>query len=205
MYQTSTALVKRALFPDGCVYLRSRAPPSSSPLSLPPCLPPPPSSPTPLLLLLPAQSLCCTRCSRRVHVPRMTSLWLQVGPSPSFVFISLLSDGPQLVIRKITAIMWDHVPLSSDPSLSFVLSKTAPCCWGLGVIIRSRLLQCVQLSNWKLVDVLERVDRAQFPVGDTAGEKYLLTLLFMSFFVLRIIAAQQHSHLTILNVVIKVR
>lgn len=43
---------------------------------------PPPSSPPP-------RSLCCTRC-RAVHVHRMTSLWLQLRPTPPFVFNTLL-------------------------------------------------------------------------------------------------------------------
>lgn len=51
-----------------------RAPPSpSTTLSLSLSLTPPH-----LHHLPPPRSLCCTRCSRRVHVHRMTSLWLQV-------------------------------------------------------------------------------------------------------------------------------
>lgn len=51
--------------------------------------------PTCRRLCLPARSpsprsLCCTRCSRRVHVHTMTSSWLEVRPTASFVFNSLL-------------------------------------------------------------------------------------------------------------------
>lgn len=120
--------------------------------------PPPPPPHT----ALPPRSLCCTRCSRRVHVHRMTSLWLQLRPTPPtvfffnfsfylFIFFQLYfilkrTDPDSLICKMTGIIMWDEVPRSPDPPLPFVLSGAAARCGGLLALIRSGLLHWIAVK-----------------------------------------------------------
>lgn len=162
-----------------------RAPPSpSTTLSLSP----PPTSTTSLLLgvcvaLVAVGGSMCTEWRRSDCKSDSTPSFV-FNYSSSSVFFSFLFQNRQSWEKKFS---YGHnvsvIIRRCRPThrCRFVLSGAAARCWGLLVIIRSRLLRCVYLSNWQQCIGKSRGVR-RWGAESTLVDIYWLCFFFFAFF-----------------------